>query len=231
MKTAKTNPAAKRTGHWSLVIGHSPRIGHSRRRGVTLLELMIALAIIVILASLVAPAVGRAWERYRVKAAGDQLRATFTHAHVTAMRTGQIQVLRFEMGGSSYYVQPWMAGDEAINVSAEEAYEQALPSYQAEPVKEQKLPEDVTFEFTEAEFDTRSMEIETEAAKQQGALMQWSQPILFYPDGTSSQAEVTIANPRGEAVRVILRRLTGLSNVSELSTLEALKAKAEEDKS
>src|SRR5687767_3533485 len=109
MKTVKINAAAKRIGHWSLVIGHSPR------RGVTLVELLLALAIIVMLASLAVPAIGRTWERYRVKAAGDQLRAAFTHAHVEAMRTGQIQVLRFELGGSSYYLQPWMAGDEAIN--------------------------------------------------------------------------------------------------------------------
>jgi len=205
-----------------LVTGHS-------RQGITLIELMLALAIMVILAALAAPAVGRAWERYRVKAAGEQLRAAFTHAHVTAMRTGQIQVLRFEMGGDKYYLQPWMAGDEAINVSAEEAYEQSMPSYQAEPVKEEKLPEDVTFEVAEAKFDTRAMEIDEEAAKQQSALVQWSQPVLFYPDGTSSQAKITVANKRGQAVQVTLRKLTGLSTVSAISTLDELASDEEEE--
>src|SRR6187401_1703490 len=128
MKKRRSSTVRPLIGHWSLVIGRS----RSLRSGVTLLELMIALVIIVVLASLTAPFVTRAWERYRVKLAGDQLRAAFTHAHVEAMRTGQIQVLRFELGGRSYYLQPWMAGDEVINVSAEEAYDQTTPQYQVE---------------------------------------------------------------------------------------------------
>lgn len=203
-------------------------MGHSRR-GVTLMELLIALAIIVLIASLAVPAATRAWDRYRVKLAGDQLRAAFGHAHYEAMRTGQIQVVRMELGGSSYYLQPWMAGDEAINVSAEEAYEQTTPQYQIEPVAEKKLPEDVIFDSAQARFDTRAMEIEEETNQQQTALTQWSQPLLFYPDGTSSQAKVTVANERGEAVQVTLRKLTGLASLSEITTLEALQSESSEE--
>lgn len=203
-------------------------MGHSRR-GVTLMELLIALAIIVLIASLAVPAATRAWDRYRVKLAGDQLRAAFGHAHYEAMRTGQIQVVRMELGGSSYYLQPWMAGDEVINVSAEEAYEQTTPQYQIEPVAEKKLPEDVIFDSAQARFDTRAMQIEEETNQQQTALTQWSQPLLFYPDGTSSQAKVTVANERGEAVQVTLRKLTGLASVSEITTLEALQSESSEE--
>ncbi len=197
---------------------------YSSRTGVTLLELLVALAILVALAAIAAPNMTRAWERYRVKLGGDQLRAAFGHAHVEAMRTGQIQVFRFEMGGQSYYLQPWMAGDEAINVSAAEAYEQSTPQYEIAAVKEERLPEGVIFSLAAAEFDTRAMEIEGEAAQQQTAQTQWSQPILFYPDGTSSQARVILANEKGEAVMVKLRKLTGLTTVSEMSTLDQLVA-------
>jgi Tfp pilus assembly protein FimT len=187
---------------------------------------MLVLAIMVVLASLASPSIIRAWERYRVKLAGDQLRAAFTHAHVEAMRTGQIQVLRMELGGSRYYLQPWMSGDEVINVSADEAYAQSTPQYQAEPVADQKLPDDVTFDSAQARFDTRAMEIEDEANTQQAGTIQWSQPLLFYPDGTSSQAKVTMANPRGEAVQVTLRKLTGLASVSDLTTLDTLESES-----
>jgi prepilin-type N-terminal cleavage/methylation domain-containing protein len=210
-------------GHWSLVIGHS------RKRGITLIELLLSLAIIVAIAAMATPSVIRVWERYRVKLAGDQLRSAFTHAHVEAMRTGQIQVMRLELQGNKYYLQPWMAGDEAINVSADEALEQSRPQYRAQPVSERTLPEDVIFESSESKFDSRALEIEEEAAKQQTALAQWSQPILFYPDGTSSSAKVTLANERGEAVEVTLRKLTGLSAVSDMTTLEALQSQSIEE--
>jgi prepilin-type N-terminal cleavage/methylation domain-containing protein len=199
------------------------------RRAVTLLELVITLAIMVVLAAIAAPSIRRTWNQYRVRAAGGQLRAALTHAHVVAMRTGQIQVLRFELGGSSYFVQPWMAGDEAINASANEAFKQSTAAYQAQPVDEEKLPEDVIFHVAEAKFDTRSQEIEMEAAMQRGAGVQWSQPILFYPDGTASQATVTLANERGEAVVVKVRKLTGIATVGELTTLETLQASPEEN--
>src|SRR4051812_15830230 len=183
----------------------------SQRTGITLVELMISLSIMVAAAAIAAPTMHRAWERYRVKLAGDQLRAAFAHAHVDAMRTGQIQVLRFEIGGDRFYVQPWMAGDEAINASAEEAYAQSRPQYQNEPVAEQKLPDEVKFADASTKFDTRAMEIEQEAAQQQTATTHWSQPLLFYPDGTSSQATVIVANEREEAVEITLRKLTGLT--------------------
>jgi hypothetical protein len=85
----------------------------------------------------------------------------------------------------------------------------------------------VTFSQAEATFDTRAMEIETEAAQQQtgiAASTQWSQPLLFYPDGTSSQAKITVANKRGQAVQVTLRKLTGLTTVSDVTTIEAIEA-------
>jgi type II secretory pathway pseudopilin PulG len=194
------------------------------RRAITLLELMLALAILVAMAAISAPTINRTWERYRVKLAGDQLRAAFSRAHVQAMRTGQTQVMRFEVGGDQYAVQPWVAGDEMINASAQEAFEQTQPQYQSEAVKPERLPDDVIFELAEAKFDTRATEIEEEALRQRDGQTQWSQPILFYPDGTSSQAKVVVANKRGQAVQVTLRKLTGLTTVSDVSTLEELTA-------
>jgi Tfp pilus assembly protein FimT len=193
-----------------------------RRSAITLLELMLVLAILVAMSALAAPTINRTWERYRVKLAGDQLRAAFSQAHVKAMSSGQMQVLRFEIGGDQYAVQPWMAGDEVINVSAKEAYEQSQPQFEVETVEPKRLPENITFASAQAKFDTRAAEVEEEAIRQIGGGVQWSQPILFYPDGSSSQAKVIVANPRGEAVAVTLRKLTGLTTVSELTTLDAL---------
>ncbi len=43
------------------------------------------------------------------------------------MRTGQIQMLRVEVGTGRYYVQAWTTNDDSLNASAEESVElQAL---------------------------------------------------------------------------------------------------------
>jgi type II secretory pathway pseudopilin PulG len=213
-------PAARRDRPTSTRL--MPRGG--QRSALTLLELLLALLIIVALFALAAPSMHRTWERYRVKAAGDQLRAALSRAHVKAMRDGQIQVVRCELGGARYTIEPWFMGDEMINASAQEAFNLSQPQIQMPLSREERLPEEVTFVAATAKFDLRAMEVEELAMSQLGAQVQWSQPILFYPDGTSSQAAITLANKRGEAVQVRLRKLTGLTSVSDITTVEALAA-------
>jgi hypothetical protein len=44
----------------------------------------------------------------------------------------------------------------------------------------------------------------------------WSAPIIFRPDGTTSDASVLLTNEPGQTVRVTLRGLTGTSIASEV---------------
>jgi len=49
----------------------------------------------------------------------------------------------------------------------------------------------------------------------------WSQPIMFYPDGTTSDASVLVANSSDETIRVTLRGLTGISRASQVGHEES----------
>lgn len=49
---------------------------------------------------------------------------------------------------------------------------------------------------------------------------EWSKPILFYPDGVSSDAWLVVADEHETAIRVELRGLTGLAILGDLSTPE-----------
>jgi hypothetical protein len=57
----------------------------------------------------------------------------------------------------------------------------------------------------------------------------WSQPILFYPDGSTSDAWVIVANERDVAIRVDLRGMTGTATLGEISDVEDLKDAAERE--
>ena len=194
---------------------------HSRR-AFTLLELMLVLAIMIAAAGLVMPSLFQTMQQQQVKHAADQLRAQCGLARVEAMRSGQIQMLRVEINGSKYYVQPWSLGDEALNASDKEALKAIQTTGLTTQPNERKLPEGVTFVSSESPFDTRSATVEETLLKFENGASKFSRPILFYPDGTSSAVEIVVANAREQAVQVKLRSLTGLCKVGEVSTVSAL---------
>ena len=80
------------------------------------------------------------------------------------------------------------------------------------------VPEGVTFVARETAVDSRgeaSTLVQDEAAV---AAPGWSQPVLFYPDGTSSTACVILENERGRCIEVSLRGLTAVVTVGEVFT-------------
>ena len=44
----------------------------------------------------------------------------------------------------------------------------------------------------------------------------WSPPILFNPDGTTSDASLVLQNDKGQTIRVTLRGLTGIADASDV---------------
>jgi hypothetical protein len=48
----------------------------------------------------------------------------------------------------------------------------------------------------------------------------WSEPILFYPDGTASDATVVLENEYRRRIELTLRGLTGVATVGELYETE-----------
>jgi hypothetical protein len=51
--------------------------------------------------------------------------------------------------------------------------------------------------------------------------LNWGMPIYFYPDGTSSSAQLVLWNDRQQLIRVHLRGITGTSQVGELERADA----------
>lgn len=49
---------------------------------------------------------------------------------------------------------------------------------------------------------------------------EWSTPIFFYPDGTTSAAAVLLKNEAGQCIEVRLRGLTGLGKATQLTSAE-----------
>jgi prepilin-type N-terminal cleavage/methylation domain-containing protein len=194
-----------------------------RRRGFTLLEMLLVLAILVAIAALSAPAMRGMIQSARLRAAADTVRTEWTRAHVKAMKTGRIQVFRYELGGAKYAVQPWIAGDDALESSAPATagFGTSDETQATANVGEgHELPEGTLFIAGDAAVESRSMAIEQTAMDATQFESEWSRPILFYPDGTTSDAFIVVANENKVGIKVELRGMTGTATLGDVMDLE-----------
>jgi hypothetical protein len=156
-----------------------------------------------------------------LKSAADAVRTEWTRSHVRAMKTGRIQVFRYELGGQKYTVQPWIAGDDALE--GNESVDTGFGTPAGEDTVRgdgYELPEGTLFAAGDAAQESRSLSIEQAASDATQFSGEWSRPILFYPDGSTSDAFVLIGNERKVGIRIELRGMTGAAKVSDVVALE-----------
>jgi type II secretion system protein H len=202
------------------------------KRGFTLIELLLVLAILVVLAAAAAPVLRNTMRDAALKSAADTVRVERTRAHVKAMKTGRIQVFRFEQGGNQFTVQPFAASDDEIEAAPQvqgfgnDQGEAASPKLDTSLAV--KLPEGVTFASGQAAAEGRALNIEEDIREANRFEGDWSQPILFYPDGSSSDAFVVVVHEEREVgIRVDLRGMTAAATLGEISGIEDLQDDAE----
>src|SRR5947208_13714092 len=116
----------------------------SPRRGYTLMELLLVLAILVIAAAVTAPSFGRTLRRMAVTSAANDVRTALTKAHVLAMKTGRTRVFQYELGGSKYKIEAYVAGDDELeSAQGDPSGAFAGSSTSPQPAAEKKLPEGI----------------------------------------------------------------------------------------
>jgi hypothetical protein len=192
--------------------------------------MMLVLAILVAASAIAYPALHGPMSDQRLRKAADLVLAQWSKARLTAMRTGQMQVFRYELGTEFYQVQPRFDGTFALEASADAAQLMSpSPLMQSSTldgrdsllgVAGQRLPSGATFFAGTTEMDARMMQLQSEDPN---LLLSGSmaQPIIFYPDGTTTQARLVLTNDRF-FVELRLRGLTGLGRASGLLSVEEI---------
>lgn len=200
--------------------GKSSRI--RKRRGFTLVEMLLVLVILVIVAAVVLPSFYRSLRDATLRSAAEQVRTEWNRAHIKAMKSGRIQVFRFQPGGRKFQIEPYQAADDELNGVGGVNTFAPPPAPQGDDENEEsgtQLPEGITFLEGMTAEEERAKAVE-EAMGMGGGGGEWSKPILFYPDGVSSDAWLVVADEHDSAIRVELRGLTGLAVLGDLTTPE-----------
>jgi len=209
------------------------------RHGVTLLEFMLVLALLVMVGAMAYPSFRVPFQMQTLRKAGEQVRVEWCRARIKAMKTGQIQMFTFEPETGSFTLQHYYTEQDILEVDASlggmgtgmTGGAQAINSAQqsgGSSLPAPELPEGVVFATVEVQSDMRSLQLQQET---QGSvpgmspqtLAQQSPPVLFYPDGTTSDAKIALTNEYQRLYVVVsIRSLTGIVKVSELVSADEL---------
>lgn len=201
------------------------------RRGFTLLELMLVMALLVAITALTIPTLSGPLDNHRLRQGADQVRSSWVRARATAMEKGRTYVFTYSLGAGEFTLVPWLSGDDYLESDqltslGIEADGDSLALAASMAPKTERLPENVYFLGSQTAADMRAevlaMSTPDAAAGIQAAEGPASPPIFFYPDGTTSTARLVVANQRGRCVTVTLRGLTGVVHVSGLQSQNEL---------
>ncbi|MCA9191676.1 MAG: prepilin-type N-terminal cleavage/methylation domain-containing protein [Planctomycetales bacterium] len=200
------------------------------KRAFTLLELILVLAIIGLIGSIAVPALLDSYERQKVQSSADMIRISWEETRLQAMRTGQTQVFECVPGERDFSIRSLQQQSDYLNAGAGAELMTAsgmivetqsngmlstqgtLPGQSAEDTE--KLEESISFVSCIVAGDMRAYT----TAQKTGTLSTntSSQPVYFYPDGSTSTAEVRIQNTRGDVRSIQLRGLTGQARVMSI---------------
>ncbi len=194
------------------------------RHGFTLMELLLVLALLTVLTGIAWPLISRAYVNIKLRNAAEQIQAAWGKARVQAISTGLPHVFRFEMQAGDYSVVPWQdenADLEAAMPISAKSFDVAIPSATttysgAATTTGPKLPENMIFSKLDRGSDSRTMAADAQLSS--AGITATSPPVVFYPDGTSSDAVLTITNRTGRYITVNVRGLTGVTRVGEITT-------------
>lgn len=192
-----------------------PRLG-----GFTLFELLLVLSLLVVLGGLVAPMLSGAFTQSKLNSAADDIQSAWSEARLMAIQGGSPMAFRCLLGGPEFETKPYHFGIEETETQVRPDDERTQPNEEeVERDSNQasgKLADGLMFSEAAAASALDSTDPGTQSSMRDGA--GWSVPIIFYPDGQSSDALVRIAHEEGRGVAVTLRGLTGISRKSEIGS-------------
>ena len=174
------------------------------RLGFTLLELILVIGILVAISAIALPTVTRSFSSQSLLKAADRVRVSMGQARVRAIQTGQIHAVGYVPGRSWIDIASLEQLPTIANRAGRRLQEQRRGI--TSNYDDDLLPGRVIFVAGQTVVDARAADAGPTDTSQ-------LRTILFYPDGTSQDARLTLQNEDGRLIDVALRGLTGIASV------------------
>src|SRR5262249_8091268 len=144
------------------------------------------------------------------------IRSAWANARNEALSSGRTMLFRYQPQSDLYTVGAWQGldADAQAETEADSGNATAQAAAATAVARQWHLPEGITFVGGRAQADTRSDMVITSDTGD-GTTDATMPPIVFYPDGTTSTAQVELVNSRGVSLQVNLRGLTGVTSVGQ----------------
>ena len=216
-------------------------------QGFTLIEIMLVLAILVVISSLSVRMTSGLLANYRIRQSSEDIRAEWTRLRIKAMEDGHVYCFRFSYGIDQYRVDRVLDAhftakfaspndsqyvytddpllDKTIDPDELTREDYFLPEpdmeYAETPLSlslKSVLSKNCFFADCYVKPDARGRYYEGTDNDSFSSGRDWSKPILFYPDGTTSTATILIKNDQSRCIELHLRGLTGAVTVSSIGS-------------
>ena len=189
-------------------------------RGFTLVEMLIVLAVLALLSLLSWPAVRGMLGKGELREAAKQVRVALVKARLGAIESGVAQSFRYLPGSERFEVVSLPTSLDEEKRPSPSRFRQRLS--ENEPIQG-FLPQGVSFEENDPGVAARVSPL-PQAGEGPGVRgrddANWSTPIVFFPNGRSSNARIRLAGPRGLSVEVTLRGTNGATRIGPLERRE-----------
>lgn len=223
---------------------------NDRRRGFTLIEILVVLALVVVLASISWPALQGTFQRSELESAAKQVTNELSKVRLKAIETGVAQKFRFQPGKGSYEITPCPGGllelhqelkdesdllsdsstsfeeDDSVSpygedLSSANSDEPLLARDKVEKVTLAELPVGIAFSGVKRRHH-REEETEVTAEAEEVWMDDegWSRPVIFFPNGQSTGGQIFLEQKPGLAIDLQLRGLTGEATVGHVKKLD-----------
>jgi prepilin-type N-terminal cleavage/methylation domain-containing protein len=186
------------------------------RRGFSLFEMLLVLAILAVAAAVVWPSLAGLYADSQLRNGADQVRTGLLQARLRAIEGGVVHHFRYALGDRFYQITT-SDGSRAQDSTQNGREEQTVFALST-GLRFFADSSDVTASRSRAApaMSDGATVADAPVAGGESALpgANWSGPIVFRPDGTADDASLVVASEDGSYVSLSVRSITGVVDVS-----------------